>query len=300
MSTNENNKTPKKKTLKKIIFPILLLAAISIAAKFLGLFDGLGNMVTLSIETVIKVIIALVFIILLHNILIMILNYLQKKSGRTGTFATLGSSLVKYTMTLLGFCWILSIIGVNVSTIFASIGIIALILGFGAESLVADLVTGIFILFENEYNVGDIIEVDGFRGTVKNIGIRTLSLQDTGGNVKTINNSDLKNIINRSNQGSLAISDIDVAYETDLEQLDPILDTIIADIKTKHSDIFIGNIKCLGVETLGASGITLRFIAEVEEKNVFSGRRILNKELKIAFDKHHISIPFPQLDLHTK
>lgn len=300
MSTNENNKTPKKKTLKKIIFPILLLAAISIAAKFLGLFDGLGNMVTLSIETVIKVIIALVFIILLHNILIMILNYLQKKSGRTGTFATLGSSLVKYTMTLLGFCWILSIIGVNVSTIFASIGIIALILGFGAESLVADLVTGIFILFENEYNVGDIIEVDGFRGTVKNIGIRTLSLQDTGGNVKTINNSDLKNIINRSNQGSLAISDIDVAYETDLEQLDPILDTIIADIKAKHSDIFIGNIKCLGVETLGASGITLRFIAEVEEKNVFSGRRILNKELKIAFDKHHISIPFPQLDLHTK
>ena len=212
--------------------------------------------------------------------------------------STLITSLLRYGFILVGFCWVASIIGVDVSTIFASIGIVALILGFGAESLVADIVTGVFILFENEYNIGDIIEVDGFRGTVKSIGIRTLSLEDGGGNVKIINNSDLKNIVNRSNHGSCAVSDIDVSYNTDLEALEETIQVILAEIKEKHPDVFIGKLSYSGVEALGASAITLRFVAEVDETNIFSGRRLLNKELKISFDKHHISIPFPQLDVH--
>lgn len=282
----------------KIAAPLALLIVVALIARFTGLFSGLESMITLSLETIVRVIIALAFIVLLHNVLSMILSSFRKKAGRVGTMATLASSLLRYAIILLAFCWIASIIGVDVSTIFASIGIVALILGFGAESLVADLVTGVFILFENEYNIGDIIEVDGFRGTVKSIGIRTLSLEDGGGNVKIINNSDLKNIINRSNQGSRAVSDIDVSYSTDLEQLEETLKTILADIKSKHPDIFIGEIKYAGVETLGASGITLRFVAEVNEKDIFSGRRLLNKELKVAFDKHNISIPFPQVDVH--
>ena len=282
----------------KIATPLILLIAVSLIARFTGLFSGLENMITLSLETVVRVIIALSFVVLLHNVLSMILDSFRKKVGRVGTMATLVSSLMRYAIILLAFCWIASIIGVDISTIFASIGIVALILGFGAESLVADLVTGVFILFENEYNIGDIIEVDGFRGTVKSIGIRTLSLEDGGGNVKIINNSDLKNIVNRSNQGSRAVSDIDVSYDTDLEQLEETLKTILTDIKSKNPDVFIGEIKYAGVEALGASGITLRFVAEVNEKDIFSGRRLLNKELKVAFDKHKISIPFPQVDVH--
>lgn len=291
---NENTKV----YLKKIAAPLVLLIAVSVIARVTNLFSGLENMISLSLETVGRIIIALSFIVLLHNVLTLILDSFRKKSGRVGTLATLISSLMRYAIVLLAFCWIASIIGVDISTIFASIGIIALILGFGAESLVADLVTGVFILFENEYNIGDIIEVDGFRGTVKSISIRTLSLEDSGGNIKIINNSDLKNIINRSNQGSRAVSDIDVSYDTDLEQLEETLTTILTEIKEKHPEVFIGKITYAGVETLGASGITLRFVAEVSEKDIFSSRRLLNKELKIAFDKHNISIPFPQVDVH--
>ena len=291
---NENTKV----YLKKIAAPLVLLIAVSVIARVTNLFSGLENMISLSLETVGRIIIALSFIVLLHNVLTLILDSFRKKSGRVGTLATLISSLMRYAIVLLAFCWIASIIGVDISTIFASIGIIALILGFGAESLVADLVTGVFILFENEYNIGDIIEVDGFRGTVKTISIRTLSLEDSGGNIKIINNSDLKNIVNRSNQGSRAVSDIDVSYDTDLEQLEETLIDILAEIKAKHPGVFIGEIKYAGVETLGASGITLRFVAEVNEKDIFYGRRLLNKELKISFDKHNISIPFPQVDVH--
>lgn len=285
---------------KQFIVPIVLLVVISLIGHFSGLFRSVDALLMVSFSNVIEAIMAFVFVMLVKNILVKVFEIFQKKSGRTGTMATLASSLTRYGMGLIAFCWILSIIGVDISTIFASIGIIALILGVGAESLVADLVTGVFILFENEYNVGDIIEVDGFRGTVKSIGIRTLSLEDAGGNIKIVNNADLKNIINRSKHNSYAITDVGIAYETDLETLDPVLDEILADIKGRHPEIFTGKIQCLGVESLADSAIVLRFLAEVSEKNVFSGKRLLNKELKIAFDKHNLSIPFPQVDVHTK
>lgn len=285
---------------KKVLIPLAVLIIITVIGAVTNLFDDFSAMITLSIETVVKVVIAIIFLAVLRNVILMIVDHFRKKNGRVATVANIISSMIKYATVLVGFCWVLSIIGVDVSTIFASIGIIALILGFGAESLVADLVTGVFILFENEYNIGDIIEVDGFRGTVKEIGIRTLSLEDSGGNVKIINNSDLKNILNRSNYRSVTVCDVGISYDTDLEKLDPILEEILADIKAKHSDVFNGGIKCCGVESLSDSSVVLRIVADVDEKNIYSGRRILNRELKIAFDKHNISFPYPQLDIHTK
>lgn len=285
--------------LVKMIVPLILLVVLTIVANRTGLFQGLDRMIVINTEKIFQIVVAISLIMVLGNFILMVLSFFKTKTGRIGTMTTLLSSVVKYAMILIAFCWILSIIGVNVSTIFASIGIVALILGFGAESLVADLVTGVFILFENEYNIGDIIEVDGFRGTVNEIGIRTLSVEDAGGNIKIINNSDLKNIINRSNRGSIAVCDIGIGYETDLEMLDDVLVKIMDDIKNKHQDVFTGKIQYLGVEALNDSSITLRFVAETTEDNIFSARRLLNKELKIAFDKQGISIPFPQLDVHT-
>lgn len=290
------------KNLLSILIAGILLVVIILVAQNTDLFDSLDDMeekITLSGQIVLESVLALAITILASNVILFILNLFRNKKGRTGTLATVFSSLVKYAAVIIAFCWILSIIGVNVSTIFASVGILALILGFGAESLVADLVTGVFILFENQYNVGDIIEIDGFRGKVKEIGIRTLSLEDTGGNIKIINNSDLKNIINRSNQRSVAVCDVGISYNVDLEKFDKVLDKILADIKSKH-DIFIDRVECVGVESLANSCVVLRIIADVNEENIFKGKRILNKELKIAFDKAGISIPYPQLDVHNK
>lgn len=289
-----------KNAFYKVGLPLIFLIVVSLIAKHTGLLTGMDSIVTINLETLVEVVVAIAFVMVIGNILLGLIGMFRKKSGRVGTLATLICSLIKYAMILFAGCWVLSIIGVNVSTIFASIGIVALIIGFGAESLVADLVTGIFILFENEYNVGDIIEVDGFRGTVKAIGIRTLSLEDSGRNIKIINNSDLKNIINRSNHGSVAVCEIGVSYETDLEALEPVLAHICQEIREKHEDIFKGDIRYLGVEELGDSAITLKFCVEVDEESIFSARRLLNKEMKIAFDKNNISIPYPQLDVHMK
>lgn len=286
-----------------IVFSGILLMTIMLIAKETDLFDGLEDMdagLKISGGMMLNVVLALALVVLISNVLLIVLKLFRNRRGRIGTLVTVISSLIKYISVLVAFCWILSIIGVNVSTIFASVGIFALILGFGAESLVADLVTGVFILFENQYNVGDIVEIDGFRGKVKEIGIRTLSLEDTGGNIKIINNSELKNIVNRSNQRSVAVCDVSVSYNTDIEELEEKLVNMLQKIKAKHTDIFIGRVEFVGVEALADSGVVLRIIADVSEENIFKGRRLLNKEIKIMFDKDGIIIPYPQVDVHSK
>lgn len=294
----------KKKGTGREILKIILASGVLVVLTYMcvktGIFPGVGSLIDISFDTILKIIIAVAFIQVVGGVLIVVLSLFKNKSGRVGTMSTVLISIIKYSMRIIGFCWVLTIIGVNVSTIFASIGILALIIGFGAESLVADIVTGVFVLFENEYNIGDIIEVDGFRGTVTEIGIRTVSVQDSGGNIKIINNSDLKNIINRSNQKSTAVCDIGVAYETDLEEFDKLVIKIIDEITDRNPEVFKSGIKYLGVQELGDFSITLRFAAEAEENKVFATRRLLNKELKTAFDRHNVSIPFPQIQVRNR
>ncbi|MGN0384857.1 MAG: mechanosensitive ion channel family protein [Lachnospiraceae bacterium] len=292
-----------KKNFIGLILAIVVLVFSGVIGSLTGVFEGvedISGMVNFNPETILKVGIVIGFLWALNCLIQLVFSLFKNAKGRTKTLAAVTASLTKYLIVIIGFCWILTIIGVNVSTIFASIGIIALIIGFGAESLVADLVTGIFVLFENQFNVGDIIEVSGFRGIVENVGIRTVTIRDNGGNLMIVKNSELGNVLNRSEKGSVAITEIGVSYSTDLEELEKKMGSMLSAIKTKHPDIFIGEISYLGVENLAESSVVLKFKADVEEKNIFSGRRVLNKELKCAFDRENIVIAFPQLDIHTQ
>lgn len=292
-----------KKNFIGLILAIVVLVFSGVIGSVTGVFEGvedISGMVNFNPETILKAGIVIGFLWALNCLIQLVFSLFKNAKGRTKTLAAVTASLTKYLIVIIGFCWILTIIGVNVSTIFASIGIIALIIGFGAESLVADLVTGIFVLFENQFNVGDIIEVSGFRGIVENVGIRTVTIRDNGGNLMIVKNSELGNVLNRSEKGSVAITEIGVSYSTDLEELEKKMGSMLSAIKTKHPDIFIGEISYLGVENLAESSVVLKFKADVEEKNIFSGRRVLNKELKCAFDRENIVFAFPQLDIHTQ
>ena len=234
------------------------------------------------------------------NLLILILGVLSPRSHRGKTLVTLLQSLLRYLAAIVILCWGLSILGVNVTTIVASVGIVALIVGFGAESLIADVVTGVFMLFENQYNVGDIVEVNGFRGTVREIGIRTTSIVDTGDNIKIINNSEMKNILNRSDNVSRAVTDIAIPYETDLEALEAKIPALMEEIYHRHEDMLKAPPRYLGVQTLASSAVELRFVAEVAEKDIFSGARTLNHDLLLGFRKLGVECPFPQVDVHSR
>ena len=249
---------------------------------------------------VIEVLAMAAMVLFAVQLLRFLLSLIKPKERKGLTLISLFSSLLHYVAALVILCWGLSILGVNVNAIVASVGIVALIVGFGAESLVADVVTGIFLLFENQYNVGDIVEVNGFRGTVKEIGIRTTSIVDTGDNIKIINNSEMKNILNRSDNISRAVSDIAIPYETDLEALEAKLPELMQAIYAQRADVMLAAPQYLGVQQLADSSVVLRFVVEVAEKDIYAGARILNRDLWLGFRKLGVECPFPQVDVHTK
>ena len=182
----------KKNLLKVIVYAVLLLAMLGIGFG-VKLIDAqeLKKVFTFDGATFVKLLIMIVSILLLENLLLFVLQLVKPKKHRTGSVLSLICSLIKYAAFIAVICFGLTILGVNVTTIIASIGILALIVGFSAESLIADIVTGTFMLLENQYNVGDIVEVNGFRGVVTSIGIRTTCITDSGDNVKIINNSEV-------------------------------------------------------------------------------------------------------------
>lgn len=295
---NENNS--KRNIVKTLVYAVLLAAA-----AFIGVSTGLIKdkelkaMLSIDAFAIAKLIVMIFGVLLLKNLIVLILGFFKPKSHRARSIISLTSSLMKYLAFIVILCCGLTIIGVNITTIIASIGILALIVGFSAESLIADVVTGTFMLLENQYNVGDIVEINGFRGIVTSIGIRTTCITDSGDNVKIINNSEMKNILNRSDNSSRAVGDISIPYETDLTALEKKLPALMQEIYDRNSATLNGLPVYLGVQALEASGILLRFIVEVDEKNIFSAGRLLNRELLLGFKKLGIECPYTRLDVHT-
>ena len=206
-------------------------------------------------------------------------------------------SLVKYVAVIMLLFCVLKAFGVDTSAILAGIGILGLIVGLGAQPLISDILAGLFIVFEGVFDVGDIIVYNGFRGTVKEIGIRTTQILDTGGNIKIVNNSSLKEVINMTNQLSLAICDIGIEYGESLERVEAILKANFDKIKEAIPDIKDGPFY-KGVASLGDSAVIIRFAAMCDEGARYQVERDMNRQFKLLFDKNNINIPFPQIVLN--
>lgn len=300
MKKVEEKKVRKNKSALIRLIVMIVILAVLIPVGFLTQVFSMEELedMNFSFSAVWKLLVMIVCVITVETLLVFLLGLPKPKSHRAKSILSIISSLLKYVAAIVILCWGLSILGVNVSTIVASVGIVALIVGFSAESLIADVVTGAFMIFENHYNVGDIIEVDGFRGTVTDIGIRTTCITDPGDNVKIVNNSAMKNILNRSDRMSRSISDIGIPYGTDLEKLESEIPDLMKEIYEKHKDMMKETPVYLGVNELADSAVVLRFYVHVDEKDIFTGARTLNHDLLIGFKKLGVEVPFPQVDVH--
>jgi small conductance mechanosensitive channel len=263
-------------------------------------FAALGASIKINFTNIVKIVILVLAVIAVETVIVVLLRLIKPKDHHAKTLISITASILKYVAFIVIVCWSLTIIGVNVSTVFASVGILALVIGFSAESLIADVVTGAFMLFENQYNVGDIVEVDGFRGTVSDIGIRTTCITDPGGNIKIINNSSMKNILNRSDNASRSVCDIGIPYETDIEKLEAEFPRLLQEIYDKHPDLMKKPPVYLGVNALADSAVVLRFVVEVDESDIYVGARTLNHDIWMALRSVGVEVPFPQVDVHSK
>lgn len=281
----------------------VVLAAIAALVYFIGRHVGIFTEIpklNLNGKAVLRGVLILLAMFAVEGLLIFLLNLLKPKNNRARTLVSLIKNMLRYAVILAAICIALTMFNVDIVTILAGLGILALIIGFGAESLIADIVTGMFILIDNQYNVGDIIEVDGFRGTVTEINVRSTVLTDVGGNVKIINNSDMKNVLNRSDNFSKSVSDFAIPYETDLEELEKKIPDLLEEIYQNNQPLMKAKPDYLGLNKLDDSAVVLRFTVDVAEGDIFAGARALNHDLFIGMRKLGIEVPFPQLDLHQK
>ena len=222
------------------------------------------------------------------------------KETRARTVCSLTRSILSYAAVLLSVYFGLRALGVDMTASLASVGVVTLIIGFGAQSLIEDVLTGIFLIAEGRYNVGDILVLDDFRGKVVDISVRTTTIEDAGGNHKIINNSEIRNFQNRSQKTSLAVSTVSVGYDADLRAVETVIADALPAMFEENRAVFLDVPQYIGVEELGESGVVLKFIVSATEENVFAARRALNRSLKLLFDEKGIDIPYPQLTVHMK
>ena len=281
------------------LLPENLSAPLSDAmSKLFGEAEQISSVIKLDWIVVFQLVVMILLLQIIRTICVAVMGAIKPKAGRSKTILNLAQSSFNYLIIIVGIFWGMSILGVDLATLFASLGILALVIGFGAESLIADMITGLFMIFENEYNVGDIIELGGYRGTVTSIGIRTTCVTDAGGNVKVINNSDMRNIINLSSQSSFAICDFPIPYEIKIADAEKALDKVLTRVQEKYPEIFPTKPEYKGVQALDASAVTLRVVAAVAESDRFSAARLLNRELKEGMEELGISCPYNQIVVH--
>ena len=251
-----------------------------------------------TVAQIITVVVAICIVWLIYRILCFILRLIGKKNKRTFTITEMCCGLLKYLAVIVAVVWSLTILGVDAGAVLAGVGIIGLIIGFGAQSLIEDIITGAFIIFENQYSVGDIIVLDDVRGVVRSIGVRTTVIEDDGGNLKVVNNSDIRNFQNRSRINSLVIIICAVAYDTDLQRLEKVMEKELPGSRKNHPDLYLTDIRYMGVEELADSGINLKFSVQADEEKFFQAKRALNRDVKLLLDANGFEIPFPQVVVH--
>ncbi len=257
-----------------------------------GFVNGLLALVPKIIQAIRVVTVILVVV----TILLAILSRVFRKNQRQITVVRLVNNLIKCITTIVIVISVLAIWGIDTTALITGAGVLTLVVGLGMQSLISDVVAGLFIVFENEFNVGDIVTIDGFRGTVVSIGIRTTKLEALG-NIKIVNNSDIRGILNQTVNPSTAKALIDIEYGESLERVEEIIKTKLPEMTIEG---VIGDISYDGVATLGASGVTLQFTAKCYEGDIFAVQREMNKRLKVMFDENGVGIPFNQLVVHME
>lgn len=216
--------------------------------------------------------------------------------ARVETTGNLVVSVLKYGGVLGGLFYCLYLFGFNTTSLLTSAGILSIVIGLGAQSLISDIIAGIFIVFEGSFRVGDIVTIGDFRGQVLEIGLRTTKIEDISKNIKIFNNSAISGVLNMTKETSFAAINVGVEYGESLEKIEKILKNAFPTIRRKLSTITDGPFY-KGVEELGDNAVILKITAQCDEKDRIQLSRDLNREIFLLFGKNNINIPFPQVTL---
>ncbi|MGH9165706.1 MAG: mechanosensitive ion channel family protein [Acidimicrobiales bacterium] len=224
-----------------------------------------------------------------------------RRSQRAETMAALLRSVSSVAVWSVAVLMVLSEIGLDLGPLIAGAGIVGVAVGFGSQYLVRDLVTGIFMLVEDQYGVGDIVDLGSATGRVEGVSLRTTRLRDVSGTVWYVPNGQIDRVGNTSQQWSRAVLDIAVAYETDIPHATSVMKQAADELwaeRLEDGDI-LEEPEVWGVEDLGADGVALRLVVKTAPERHLAVARELRARIKGAFDRAGIEIPYPQRTVHV-
>ena len=255
-----------------------------------GGFEMIGNWIIKQAPAVLKSVIWIIIIFAISRIVRFIISksLMTTKKGRTAS--KLFDSFFKYFTGIVVVIIVLLILGVDTVALFASVGILGLIIGLGAQSLIGDVISGLFIVFENEYEVGDIVVIDDFRGNVESIGIRTTQLVDNGGNKKIVNNSEIVTVVNLSYKDSVISVEIPIPYD-DFSRFEEIFKQNEEALKEQFPTLSLGP-KYVGPVSFGDDGVSIKVIGKVAEENRFQAERDLRRAMLLLLNSNGIDMQY--------
>lgn len=222
----------------------------------------------------------------------------KKNHKKEETVLNLIRNIVKYIIMVIVSLIILEIYDVNTTSIIASLSVVGVVIGLAFQDTLKNMLSGIIIIFDNRYNVGDVVEINGFIGEVVSLGLQTTKIQAYTGEMFTILNSNISTVINYTESDTRLILDLGVSYKTDLSKLEKTLNKIKP--KLEKIENVNGPLELLGVDSLSSSQVIYRITILCKPYTHFGVKREALKIIKNAFDKDNIEIPFTQVDVHIK
>ncbi len=220
--------------------------------------------------------------------------------ARAETIGRVFRYLLVVVVSLIGGLLVLTELGVSVAPLLGAAGVAGLAIGFGAQSLVKDYFTGVFLLLEDQVRVGDLVDLGNHEGIVEEMTLRYVRLRDYDGRVHYVPNSTVSSVINMSRGFSQAVIDVGVDYRSDVDQAMAVMQKTAAEMRKDptYGPLILDDIEMAGVQSLDESAVTIRARIRVGVLQHAVVRREFLRRIKLAFDRAGIGIPFPQRTLH--
>lgn len=218
-----------------------------------------------------------------------------KTTGRRHqTLAKLLENVVTYVISFMALMAILSAFTINISGIIAGAGVVGLAVGFGAQNLVRDVITGFFIIFEDQFSVGDYVRINQAEGTVQEIGLRTTKVQAWTGEIFVFPNGNVTDVVNFSLHNSIAVVDLSISHDSDLAKVERLLLEFLETVQPRYEEV-ISPAELLGVQNMTATEVVMRLTAETLPMQHFGVARRMRRDLKEFFDERGVELPYPRM-----
>lgn len=254
------------------------------------------------IEKLIKIVIIFTIIYILTKVINKVIDKTMKNrrkspvlvsNKRANTLIGTLKKVIKYFLIFVGIVMTLDLFNIDTKSILATAGIGGLAIGFGAQSLVKDLITGFFILLEDQYSVGELIQTEGYEGVVEDLGVRVTKLRAFSGELHIIPNGNINTVTNKTRGAMRAWVNISIAYEEDVNQAFKVLEEVCEDIKLDNKTIIEGP-TVLGINSLGQYSVDIAIMAKTEPMEQWDMEREIRKRSKEALERAGIEIPYPR------